>query len=268
MEKDEKGDEEDDSFIQLLIRPGLRSKTFNLTFTFVACTVGYFGIQMNTTNMEATSQLYNVLLLAFIDIPALLLCWYLVETRFGRRWTNAAGLAICGISMLIPAIFSSGPESYLTTVCTSIGKFGIAGTYMVVYQMASELFPTTLRNQGVGICATVSSLIAIFVPQMVYLVSAGFFYCLKFTIKKSILIKAKFGAWIPLFIIAVTNLIAAVCASFLPETLNEYLPQRAREAAEFGANKRYFSWARVEPLESKSEKSDDQPVAVISKSDL
>ena len=119
--------------------------------------------------MEAKSQLYNFLFLSAVDIPSLLLFWYMLNSRLGRRWSNVFGLALCGGALVTPIMLYNDPLSI--TVCTIIGKFGIAGTYMVIYQHASELFPTTLRNQGIGLCATISSLVGISLPQLIYIVS-------------------------------------------------------------------------------------------------
>ncbi len=160
-----------DNFTELFFLKGLRGKTVIITFVFIACLIGYGGIAYNTINLEATSQLYNFLILSMVDIPALILFWYLLDTRLGRRWTDVFGLALCGFALIAPSFAPDRNSETVLTVCTVIGKFGIAGVYMVVYQHASELFPTTLRNQGIGLCATISSLVGISVPQLVYMVS-------------------------------------------------------------------------------------------------
>jgi len=105
-----------------------------------------------------------------VDIPSLFLFWYLLDTPVGRRWSSVLGLVICGAALVVPALVP-GESATLNSVCTIVGKFGVAGTYMVMYQHSSELFPTTLRNQGIGICATISSIAGISVPQLVYIVS-------------------------------------------------------------------------------------------------
>ncbi|KAJ6215888.1 hypothetical protein RDWZM_010388 [Blomia tropicalis] len=165
-----KVDDTKDKFSDLFLMPGLRMKTFTLALTFIACLIGYGGIAYNTINLEAKNQLYNFFLLSMVDIPALLLFWYLVNTRFGRRWSNVLGLMICGVSLIIPTFTPVKYSIMVNLICTIFGKFGIAGVYMVIYQHASELFPTTLRNQGMGVCATISSLVGIALPQLIYMV--------------------------------------------------------------------------------------------------
>lgn len=166
-----------DNFTELFFLKGLRGKTIIITFVFIACLIGYGGISYNTINLEANSQLYNFLILSMVDIPALILFWYLLDTRLGRRWTDVFGLALCGCALIAPSFAPDPNSETVLTVCTVIGKFGIAGVYMVVYQHASELFPTTLRNQGIGLCATISSLVGISVPQLVYMVMSHTLVC-------------------------------------------------------------------------------------------
>jgi len=48
-----------------------------------------------------------------------------------------------------------------------------------------------------------------------------------------------------MLIMGLTCLVVGIIASFLPETLNEYLPQNVQEAKQFGKNAKYFSLAKV-----------------------
>lgn len=48
-------------------------------------------------------------------------------------------------------------------VIASIGKFGVTAAFAVIYVYASELFPTVLRQTGVGsssMCARIGSFLA------------------------------------------------------------------------------------------------------------
>ena len=48
-----------------------------------------------------------------------------------------------------------------------------------------------------------------------------------------------------MFIMGFSCLIAGIASSFLPETLNENLPQNSADSRKFGKNKSYFSFAKV-----------------------
>lgn len=64
-----------------------------------------------------------------------------------------------------------------------MGKFGSAAAFMVIYQQAAELYPTSLRALGMGIGSVVSSLAVICMPYVCYLVSSFNFIFEKVEIK-------------------------------------------------------------------------------------
>ena len=75
-----------------------------------------------------------------------------------QKLTKVKGLAIIDASINKNAIQSwfkdpneSDTFAILATVFSIIGKFGIAGTFNIVFIHASELYPTPVRSIGVGI---------------------------------------------------------------------------------------------------------------------
>lgn len=72
--------------------------------------------------------------------------------------------------------------------------------------------------------STVSMTISLAVPYLIYL--------------------SVHGKAIPFIVIGSVAIIAGILASFLPETLNENLPQTISDAEEFGKNQKFFSWNR------------------------
>nr|XP_023027549.1 solute carrier family 22 member 6-like [Leptinotarsa decemlineata] len=85
---------------------------------------------------------------------------------------------------------------------------GISGTFLgfpTIYIWSGELFPTSIRNSGMGICSMsgrVGSMIAPFVAD----IQSG-------------------KGWMSPFIFGVVPLIGAALCYFLPETLNCQLPK-------------------------------------------
>ena len=59
------------------------------------------------------------------------------------------------------------------TILSMIGRFCISGSFGIVYVFSAELFPTVLRNTGIGagsMHARVGGLIAPFVTELVSIV--------------------------------------------------------------------------------------------------
>lgn len=63
-----------------------------------------------------------------------------------------------------------------------IGKFGVTVTFVIIYVLTSEMFPTTTRQSYMGACSTFGRLGVMVAPQMPLLVSI--FYCLLFHSQK------------------------------------------------------------------------------------
>ena len=61
-----------------------------------------------------------------------------------------SGLA-CLATGLVPATW----PTYATTATFLIGKFGVSCGFGTIYLYTSELFPTTLRNLGVGMSSMI-----------------------------------------------------------------------------------------------------------------
>ena len=64
----------------------------------------------------------------------------------------------------------------LSVVLAMVGKAGISGGWAALQVFSAELFPTVVRNIGVGTCSFSARIGAIVAPQIVYLVSILPFY--------------------------------------------------------------------------------------------
>ena len=57
------------------------------------------------------------------------------------------------------------------TALTMIGKYGITASLAVLVLYAGEIYPTTLRNEGLGLASTAGRIGGMVAPFSVYLVS-------------------------------------------------------------------------------------------------
>ena len=101
-------------------------------------------------------------------------------------------------------------------------KFVCTGSFYIFYVQAIEIFPTCIRNSGLGLSAFISGVLTLPAPQVAHL--------------------GTIDRRIPYGVIAAIALFAAFTASFLPETIGCPLHETIASAAEFGGKQRYFSW--------------------------
>lgn len=71
------------------------------------------------------------------------------------------------ISHLLP--FVPADLYYLATALVIVGKFGVTAAFSIVYVYTAELYPTVVRNMGVGVSSTASRLGSILAPYFIYL---------------------------------------------------------------------------------------------------
>lgn len=162
------GETTNDRSLDLLCVPELRRIFLILTFNILANVIAYNGLGLNSLNFHK-SALVNFALLCLTDLPAITLGRYLVDSYPGRRWTNAGGLFVCGVVLCATVLIPSSATTALMAI-SIVGKFGTAVSYMVIYQQAAELYPTTLRTQGLTINATFGSFSNLCIPFITYLV--------------------------------------------------------------------------------------------------
>ncbi|GBN95205.1 hypothetical protein AVEN_273907-1, partial [Araneus ventricosus] len=124
-------------------------------------------------------------------------------------------------------------------IAALLAKAGTSAAYMTVYIQAPELFPTNLRAVGMGLCSTIGSGSTLLAPYIVYL--------------------AKFGTNLPFLCFAVIALCGVIAAMFLPETLDQKLPQTVTDVEEFVSKRPFFACGRFEDAESPEPYTPFQP---------
>ncbi|XP_062620744.1 organic anion transporter 3-like [Saccostrea cucullata] len=95
-----------------------------------------------------------------------------------------------------------------------IGKFGITGAYSLSYLYSSEIFPTVVRNQAVGLSSFFENLGGIAAPLIVYATSSS-------------------QSYIPLVVFGVIMVVGGILACFLPETHKKPLPETIEDVEHF-----------------------------------
>lgn len=162
-------EEVNNALLVILKNSGLRKNFVLITLNWMTCAAVYWGIHLNLYNFSG-NEFLNFFLLSIIELPAYLMCWYCIETRLGRRLTNALSLVLCGFCLCIPAVIPTS-LGLVTNLMTILGKFCGSVTFMVVYQQAAELYPTSVRNLSMGVGSMASSLAGIAMPYITFWVN-------------------------------------------------------------------------------------------------
>ncbi|KAJ8316408.1 hypothetical protein KUTeg_006422 [Tegillarca granosa] len=114
----------------------------------------YYGIALFSYSLSG-NRFLNFFLTAIMDYPAAL------TEIIGRKRTVIFFHAVTGLSCLLATVFVSianGNSAMLSasTAFTLIGKYGSAGSFGSVFLYTPELYPTNLRNVGLGVSSTIS----------------------------------------------------------------------------------------------------------------
>ena len=159
--------------MDFLRMPELRKHLLILIVIETANSLASYGLELNSMNFKGAEHL-NYFLIVLPDFPAIFLGWYMLEGRLGRRWTNVLALMLSGVCLCVPSLLDPS-KTILITIFSMLGKLGSGGSSAIIFQQSAEIFPTTLRSQGMGICTVVSSLGIIGVPYITYLVNIEIF---------------------------------------------------------------------------------------------
>ncbi|XP_047499824.1 organic cation transporter protein-like isoform X2 [Penaeus chinensis] len=201
------------NFLDLFRYPNLRRKTLNIFFNWFVNSGVYYGLSLNTGNLGGNDYL-NFTISGAVELPAHALTILLLD-RVGRRIPLCAFLLLGGVSLLSTMFIPAGTTWLL--ICTSMfGKFCITASYAIIYVLTAEIFPTVVRNVGVGASSMVARVGGALAP-FVNLLS---------------------DQWqpLPLIIFGAMAFAAGTLSLLLPETLNRRLPETIEDGENFGSN--------------------------------
>ncbi|NXR45067.1 S22A7 protein, partial [Hippolais icterina] len=135
------------SYVSLFRTPVLRRISLCSGVVWFGVAFSYYGMSMNLTGFGLSIYLSQFVFGA-IEIPAKLAMYVLVN-RAGRRQSQAWTLILTGLcigaNVAIPTPFTS-----LRSVVAIMGKGFSEAAFTTVFLYTSELYPTVLRQNGMG----------------------------------------------------------------------------------------------------------------------
>ncbi|XP_026750415.2 uncharacterized protein LOC113511045 [Galleria mellonella] len=206
------------SLFDIFRYPNIRKKFFILTFNWVVLGVVYNSLSYNTPNLGVDDYL-AFFIGGAVELPSYFIAWGCME-RFGRRWVLCIFMSVGGVACLSCGLV---PEAWpwVTVTLAMLGRLCIAASFAVFYVQIGELLPTVLRSQAMGAASFIAGLGLLACPYIVYL--------------------SVYARALPLILMGVLSVIGGITSLFLPETLNQPLPQTLGDGEIFGRNFKLLS---------------------------
>ncbi|XP_053306451.1 solute carrier family 22 member 15-like [Spea bombifrons] len=175
-------------------------RTVILMYIWYVCSLVYYGLTLNAGELKGNLYL-NVALYGLVEVPAFPLCLFFIEKKWcGRGRATSGFLVFAGFACIFTMFL---PDGFVInqTALALFGKLSVSAAFNVVYIYTSELYPTVVRNAGLGVCAMAcrfGGILAPFVPAM-----------------KSL------NPSMPFMAFGISGLSAGILSLLLPETLNK-----------------------------------------------
>uniref|UniRef100_A0A672YJY7 Solute carrier family 22 member 7-like n=1 Tax=Sphaeramia orbicularis TaxID=375764 RepID=A0A672YJY7_9TELE len=162
----------------------------------------YYGISLNITGFGLNPYLTQ-LMFASIEVPMKIGVYFCLE-KLGRKLGNAGALLSTGLCLFINIFITQDKWVARTTVAV-LGKALSEAAFTIMYLYTTELYPTVVRQNGVGYTALVARL-GVSVSPLIMLLE---------------------DVWhlLPAVSYCAVALVCGSVALLLPETLNTRLPE-------------------------------------------
>nr|XP_033812164.1 solute carrier family 22 member 20-like isoform X2 [Geotrypetes seraphini] len=194
------------SFLDLFRTPGMRRISCCLMLVCFSTHFAFFALALDLTTFGFSIFLVQ-LIFGAIDIPGKLICTLTMDL-FGRQKTQAVSLILSGL-LIIGGIFVPQGMMALHTALATLAKCCLSGAMACVLQFSGELYPTEVRQRGLGLSFMTAYLGSVLAP-VVYLLG-------------------DIVSFLPYLIYGVASIVAGVAACFLLETNQALLPDTIEE---------------------------------------
>ncbi|RWS29104.1 organic cation transporter protein-like protein [Leptotrombidium deliense] len=202
------------NFLDLWKTSKLRQNTLILCLTWFTTGFVYYGLSLNIGDFGG-DLLVNFAIAGLLEFPSFALSLYIMEI-FDRRTVQVLIMFGAGVGSLIavPFYFFFEGTSTFIVILIMVVKFCVSLSYYTIYIFSAEIYPTSIRQVGVGsnsVASRVGSIVAPFVRE------------LSLHTHPSVTL-------ITFFLLSTANTISIF---FLPETKNTEIPDTIDEAEEF-----------------------------------
>ncbi|XP_059474531.1 organic cation transporter protein-like isoform X2 [Neocloeon triangulifer] len=142
----------------------IRKISLVLYIVWFALYTVYYGLVLNLASIEGDIYL-NTAISGFVEIPAIALS-ILLLMKSGRKWPLCIVTASSGVFCLCVLAVPTGAPSWITVALAMCGKFAISCSNAILPIFTAELFPTVVRNLGVGSSNVSAGIALMLVPYL------------------------------------------------------------------------------------------------------
>lgn len=202
------------SALDLFRTPTMRTMTVCLSAVWLSTSFAYYGLSMDLQKFGVDIYLIQVIFGA-VDIPAKVVVT--VSMSFvGRRPSQCGALIIAGVTILINLLVPYEKQT-LRTCLAVVGKGCLAASFNCCYLYSGELYPTIIRQNGMGWVSMMARVGAMVAPM--------------------VLLVGDHIPWLPGLIYGGAPILSGVAAIFLPETLGSPLPDTIQDVEDRGSGR-------------------------------
>uniref|UniRef100_A0A667ZXU1 Solute carrier family 22 member 6 n=1 Tax=Myripristis murdjan TaxID=586833 RepID=A0A667ZXU1_9TELE len=135
------------SYLDLVRTPRMRCLALCTGTVWFCVATAFYGISFNISGFGLSIYLTQFTY-AMIELPAKIAVYYLLD-KIGRRFTEVGALLMVGLCLGINIVVPKG-MSVVRTVVAVIGKGFSAASFATIVLYSSELYPTVVRQNGMG----------------------------------------------------------------------------------------------------------------------
>ncbi|KAK5871679.1 hypothetical protein PBY51_004544 [Eleginops maclovinus] len=188
--------------LDLFKTPNIRRLSICLGVVWYGVAFTYYGISLNITGFGLNTYLTQFIF-ASIEMPMKIGVYFYLD-RIGRRSGEVGALLSTGLCLLIN-LFLSKDKWVVRTVVAVLGKSLSEASFTIVFLYTTELFPTVVRQNGLGFTSFIARLGVSVSPLFMLLEDVWHL--------------------LPAVIYCAVAVGSGLVASLLPETLNTRLPE-------------------------------------------
>uniref|UniRef100_A0A2S2PNW3 Solute carrier family 22 member 4 n=1 Tax=Schizaphis graminum TaxID=13262 RepID=A0A2S2PNW3_SCHGA len=211
--------DEDDAKFSTILKDIIRSSTIfwrmiRCSYVWIAVTLVYYGLTISSTDIAGDKYL-NFSLVLFVEIPACLLNWLIMESM-SRKMSLCCMFVFSGVTCVMYNLTSV--EFYLIRLTLFlVSKLAISIAFCIIYMLTAEIFPTRMRATMMSMCSMLGRIGSMLAPQ-------------------ATLLTEYFGVFATMLVFGLTALAAAAITMTLPESKNIKLPDTINEAEGIGTD--------------------------------